>query len=64
MEVEVIECERINQLLRNMHRILFNPKVLSHDDRRDLENLLALLETEMRTNSYKIEVTFANTVTK
>ena len=64
MEVEVVECDRINQLLGAMHRILFNPKMLSPHDKRDLENLLALLETEMRTNSYKIEVTFANTVNK
>jgi len=55
MEVEVIECERINQLLRNMYRILFNPKVLSHDDRRDLENLLALVQDEIRTNSVKVK---------
>jgi len=55
MEVEVIECERINQLLRNMHRILFNPKVLSHDDKRDLENLLALVQDEIRTNSVKVK---------
>jgi hypothetical protein len=55
MEVEVIECERINQLLSNMHRILFNPKVLSHDNRRDLENLLALVQDEIRTNSVKVK---------
>jgi len=56
MEVEVVECYRINQLLGSMHRILFNPKAISPDDKRDLENLLALLEDEMRTGSVKIEI--------
>jgi hypothetical protein len=55
MEVEVVECDRINQLLGAMHRILFNPKMLSPHDKRDLENLLALVQDEIRTNSVKVK---------
>jgi hypothetical protein len=55
-EVEVVECNRIRQLADSMYRILSNPKVLSHADRRDLENLLYLLRTEIRTGATKIEV--------
>jgi len=56
MEVEVVECYRINQLLGAMHRILFQAATLSPDDRRDLENLFSLLEREIRIGSVKISV--------
>jgi hypothetical protein len=56
MEVRVVACDQLTPLLNGMRSILFQAATLSPDDRRDLENLLALLENEMRTGSVKIEI--------
>jgi len=56
MEVEVIECDQLTPLLNGMRSILFQAATLSHDDRRDLENLFSLLEREVRIGSVKIEI--------
>lgn len=47
---EFVEIETIQPIINNMRRILFKPETLTHDDRRDLENLLALLEARIKGN--------------
>lgn len=43
----MVEIEEIQPIINNMHSILFKTSVLSHDDRRNLENLLALLQNKI-----------------
>lgn len=47
-EMEFVEVESIKPIIDNMSRILFKPQTLTHDDRRDLENLLALLQNRIK----------------
>jgi hypothetical protein len=53
-EFQVVEADVVWPLLNNMHCILFNPKGLSHDDARDLQNLLSLLEHRVRKESFLV----------
>ena len=46
--VKVIDIDEIVPIVKNMHKILFKPETLTHNDRRDLENLLALLERRIQ----------------
>jgi hypothetical protein len=49
---KVIECDQIETLIKNMHKILFSGKPLTYDDRRDLQNLLAIVEERLREESH------------
>jgi hypothetical protein len=46
--MDSIEIDEIMPVVNSMHKILFKPETLSSNDRRDLENLLALLEQKIR----------------
>jgi len=50
--VWMIECDEVEPLVRNMRRIFARKKVLTHDDVRDLENLLSMIEERFRKESH------------
>jgi len=54
VEIEVVDVEELRPLLDHMGRILFGTKTLTHDDRRDLENLLSLIEDQLRKQTWVI----------
>jgi hypothetical protein len=54
VEIEVVDVEELRPLLDHMGRILFSTKTLTHDDRRDLENLLSLIEDQLRKQTWVI----------
>ena len=49
---KIIECDQIETLITNMHKILFSGIPLTYDDRRDLQNLLAMVEERLREESH------------
>jgi hypothetical protein len=50
-EITVIEVDVIEVLIKNMHRIAFKRSALTHDEQRDLQNLIALLQDRIRNDA-------------
>lgn len=50
-DVTVIEVDAIEVLIKNMHRIAFKESRLTHDEQRDLQNLIALLQDRIRDDA-------------
>jgi hypothetical protein len=54
-DVTVIEVDAIEVLIKNMHRIAFKESRLTHDEQRDLQNLIALLQDRIRDEAVVLE---------
>ena len=44
----VIEVEKIEPIVTRMATIIFSPRILSHAERRDMENLVSLLQLQLK----------------
>jgi hypothetical protein len=54
-DVTVIEVDAIEVLIKNMHRIAFKRSALTHDEQRDLQNLIALLQDRIRDDAVVLD---------